>query len=125
MEEKVFVKDDGSVPGALKMEYKNIRIYPMRAAAYEIPMWTGQGGHGGGDTVMLDDLFLPEKPADKYQRAADQRSGAYSILTGVAANHSFISGKAVEIADLVTRIGLPDYPAMPNHTDPVPMPPRT
>jgi hypothetical protein len=74
---------------------------------------------------MLDDLFLPEKPTDKYLRAADQRSGAYSILTGVAANHSFISGKAVAIADLVPQIPLPDYPAMPSHTAPVPMPPRT
>ena len=35
---------------------------------------------------MLDDLFLPQKPADKYMRAADQRGGAYSILTGIAAN---------------------------------------
>ncbi len=124
MEERVFLKNDASVPGAMTQEYKNIRIYPMRAAAYEIPMWTGQGGHGGGDTVMLDDLFLPEKKADKYQRAADQRGGAYSILTGVAANHSFITGKAVVIADLVPGIVLPDYPAMPSHTARVPMPPR-
>jgi len=124
LEEKVFVKADGSVPGALKKEEKYIRVYPMRAAAYEIPMWTGQGGHGGGDTVMLDDLFLPEKAPDKYLRAADQRSGAYSILTGVAANHSFLSGKAVAIADLVPGMKLPDYPAMPSHTAPIPMPPR-
>ena len=57
-------------------------------------------------------------------RAADQRAGAYSILTGIAANHSFISGKSVEIADLVPNISLPDYPAMPTHDEPVPMPPR-
>jgi hypothetical protein len=73
---------------------------------------------------MLDDLFLPEKPADKYLRASDQRGGAYSILTGIAANHSFISGEAIEIADLVSGIPLPDYPAMPTHDQPVPMPPR-
>jgi hypothetical protein len=73
---------------------------------------------------MLADLFLPEKKPNKYLRAADQRGGAYSILTGIAANHSFISGKAVQIADLVPEIALPDYPAMPSHTAPVPMPPR-
>ena len=56
---------------------------------------------GGGDKVMLDDLFLPQKPADKYFRAADQRGGAYSILTGIAANHSIRNGKTVEIAELV------------------------
>jgi len=70
------------VPGAIKSDGTYIRIYPLRAAAYEVPVWTGEGGHGGGDDVILADLFLPEKKADKYQRASDQRGGAYSILTG-------------------------------------------
>ncbi|MFM2082477.1 MAG: hypothetical protein RL380_1168 [Verrucomicrobiota bacterium] len=73
---------------------------------------------------MLDDLFLPVKTVDKYQRAADQRSGAYSILTGIAANHSFLSGQSVNVADLVPNVALPDYPTMPTHTAPVPMPPK-
>lgn len=124
MEEKVYVNGDGSVPGAIKKDGIYIRIYPLRAPAYEVPVWEGKGGHGGGDNVMLDDLFLPEKKADKYLRAADQRGGAYSILTGIAANHSFGSGKAVEIASLVPNLAMPDYPAMPSHTVPVPMPPK-
>lgn len=125
VQEKVTVFGDGSTPGAVKPGGTYIRIYPMRAPAYEVPLWPeGEGGHGGGDKVMLDDLFLPQKPADKYLRVADQRGGAYSILTGIAANHSIRSGKTVEIAHLVRQIGLPQYPAMPNHTDPVPMPPK-
>ena len=43
----------------------------------------------------------------------DQRGGAYSILTGIAANNSIASGAAVRIDDLVHDIGLPDYPQMP------------
>lgn len=124
MEEKVYVSGDGSVPGAIKKDGTYIRIYPLRAPAYEVPVWEGKGGHGGGDNVMLDDLFLPEKKPDKYMRAADQRGGAYSILTGIAANHSFKDGKAVEVAALVPGLALPDYPAMPSHTSPVPMPPK-
>ena len=85
-------------------------------------VWTGEGGHGGGDKVLLADLFSPEKAPDQYLRAADQRSGAYSILTGVAANHSFVSGKPTLIADLVQNIGYPDYPKMPSRYDPIPMP---
>ena len=123
-QEKVSVNGDGSVPGALKAEGTYIRIYPMRAAAYSVPIWTGEGAHGGGDAVMLDDLFLPVKPADKYQRAADQRGGAASCLTGIAANHSFRTGETIRIADLVPGLLHPDYPAMPNHTDGVPMPPK-
>lgn len=125
IQEKVYVFGDGSVPGAVEKEGTFIRIFPLRAPAYEVDLWpSGRGGHGGGDTVMLDSLFLPEQPEDKYMRPADQRGGAYSILTGIAANHSFISGESVEIAKLVPDIGMPDYPPMPTHQDPVPMPPR-
>jgi hypothetical protein len=125
IQEKVTVFGDGSTPGAVKPGGTYIRIYPMRAPAYEVTLWPeGEGGHGGGDKIMLDDLFLPQRTADKYHRVADQRGGAYSILTGIAANHSIRSGKTVEIADLVRKIGLPQYPTMPNHTDPVPMPPK-
>jgi len=121
-QEKVSVNGDGSVPGALKADGTYIRIYPLRAPAYSVPIWTGKGAHGGGDKVMLDDLFLPVKTADKYQRAADQRGGAASILTGIAANHSFRSGETIRIADLVPGLVSPDYPPMPSRTGPVPMP---
>jgi len=124
VEEQISISGDGSVPGAIKGDGTYTRIFPLRRPAYELAVWKGEGGHGGGDAVMLDDLFLPEKRADKYLRTADQRGGAYSILTGIAANHSFVSGKAVQIADLVPGIPLPDYPVMPSHTAPVPMPPR-
>ncbi len=120
--EKISVSGDGSVPGALKPEGTFIRIYPFRAPAYSVPVWKGEGGHGGGDRIMLDELFLPEKKADKFLRASDHRAGAASILTGIAANHSFISGKPVEIASLLPNLKAPEYPAMPSNKDVVPMP---
>ena len=61
---------------------------------------------------------------EKIERAADLRSGAYSILTGVAANHSMMEGKEIKIADLVNGIGYPNYPEMPSRTGPLPMPPK-
>jgi len=125
IQEQVTVFGDGSTPGAVKPGGAYIRVFPLRKPAYAVEHWpSGRGSHAGGDSVMLDDLFLPEKPADKYQRAADQRSGAYSILTGIAANHAFLSNEEVKIDDLVSDIGLPDYPAMPTHAGPLPMPPR-
>jgi hypothetical protein len=123
-EENVVVAKDTSDPHAVRKEGTYIRIYPMRAPAYQVDIWKGQGAHGGGDAVMLDDLFLAEPAPDKYLRASDQRGGAYSILTGIAANHSFVSGESVEIAKLVPGIPLPDYPPMPGPGEPVPMPPR-
>jgi hypothetical protein len=72
--------------------------------------------------VLLDDLFLPAKQQDKYLRTADQRSGAYSILIGAAANRCFQTGQPILIADLVKNIGYPDYPEMPARTESLPMP---
>lgn len=112
-EETVYINGDGTVPGALKKEGTSIRIYPTRKPAYEVPIWTGTGGHGGGDDVLLRDLFAPEG-TDQYLRAADQRSGAASILCGIAANKSIESGQWVKINDIIHGLEHPDYPAMPS-----------
>jgi predicted dehydrogenase len=122
MEEKVTL--DASVPRALKPDGTYIRVYPLRKPAYEVEVATGAGGHGGGDPVMLADLFAPRPAADKLQRAADERSGAYSILIGVAANRSFVSGAPVDIATLVPHIAYPSYPRMPTNSGSLPMPPK-
>jgi predicted dehydrogenase len=122
VEEQVSTSGDGSVPGAIKGDGTYVRVFPLRQPAYEEKVWTGTGGHGGGDDVMLKELFGPEKVADKYLRAADQRAGAYSALVGIAANRCIVTGQPVKIADLVSNIGGPDYPAMPTHEGPVPMP---
>jgi predicted dehydrogenase len=111
--ESVYISGDGSLPGAIRSDGTTIRIYPHFQPAYEVPVWDAEGGHGGGDTLMLADIFEPEPGGDKYLRAADQRAGAYSILTGVAANRSIQMGQCVKIADLVSDIGYPDYPTMP------------
>ncbi len=121
-QETVYVSGDGSVPGALEAEGTTIHVYPHFSPAYEIPVWTAEGGHGGGDTLMLRDIFTPLPTPDKYLRRADQRGGAYSILTGIAANVSMATGKVVAIHDLVTGLERPDYPPMPSRDEPLPLP---
>ena len=120
-QESVYINADGTVPGALKKEGTTIKIFPHRQPAYQVDIWTAAGGHGGGDSPLLEDIFAANPPTDKYMRAADQRGGAYSILTGVAANESMATGQAVRIADLVGGIGRPDYPSMPAADEPLPM----
>jgi predicted dehydrogenase len=119
--ETIYISGDGSVPGALRSDGTTIRIYPHFSPAYEVPIWEAKGGHGGGDVLMLRDIFEPAPDSDPYLRAADQRSGAYSILTGIAANISMASGQAVNVADLVSKIGEPFYPAMPTASEPLPV----
>jgi len=110
-EETVYINADGSVPGALKRDGTWIRIYPMREPAYEVEVWEAKGGHGGADPAIVRQLFDPEnQPPDKYMRAADQRAGAWSIMCGIAANHSMKEGRPIRIDELVPGIGLPDYP---------------
>lgn len=60
---------------------------------------TNEGGHGGGDRRMLDDLFVGGQP-DPLGRAAGHLDGAASILTGIAANLSMARGMPVDIRDL-------------------------
>ncbi|MEJ3651530.1 Gfo/Idh/MocA family oxidoreductase [Actinomycetes bacterium KLBMP 9759] len=59
-------------------------------------------GHGGGDARMLADLLTPD-PTDPLGRSAGGPDGAWSLVTGLAANRSFETGLPVtakEILDL-------------------------
>jgi len=67
----------------------------------ELPAST-EGGHGGGDQRMLDEIFLG-KTADDIPRAATAKDGAFSILTGVAANQSMATGVPVSIDSLLPK----------------------
>ena len=79
---------DKAKEGATK--YKKITVIPMFSEAYDVPIEEAVGGHGGGDPILLNDIFGVPKE-DKFHRAANQVDGAMSILTGVAANKSIAS----------------------------------
>ncbi|MFO1539227.1 MAG: Gfo/Idh/MocA family protein [Chloroflexota bacterium] len=108
--------------GVIEEDTVGIRILPMRGAPREIEPWIGTGSHGGGDAVMLAELFS-SVPPDPYLRAADERSGCDSILVGVAANQCFQTGMPVRIADLTSGVPAPVMAPMPARTMPIPMPP--
>jgi predicted dehydrogenase len=122
--EQIYVSGTNTVQGAIADDGVRTRVIPLRGEARDLKPWTGEGGHGGGDAVMLDDIFLPSPPADKYVRDSDERGGAVAALVGIAANRCFATGQPVKVADLVTGLARPDYPPMPAHDIPVPMPPR-
>ena len=113
-QESVYINGDGSVPGELVPEGTRTRVFPHFLPAYELDVWKASGGHGGADPVMLDYIFDPENcPEDKYLRASDHRGGAWSIITGIAANESMETGQRVDVADLLPDVAEPDYPPMP------------
>lgn len=122
-EETSYINSDGSVPGATKEKDTWTRICPHWQPAYKVDLWKGKGGHGGADPVMLAYIFDPEnQKQDKLLRKADERAGAWSILTGVAANQSMSEGHPVTIQELVSDLQMPDYSPMPSANDPLTIP---
>lgn len=79
----------------------DLRVYPMFGRPYRVEIPTGEGDHGGGDKLMLADLFAPEAPPDPFRRAATHIDGAASILMGIAANQSIATGLPVHVDDLL------------------------
>jgi predicted dehydrogenase len=92
---------DGQV-SASKGPFKQarMRVFPMFGQGYEVDVPVGEGGHGGADPVMLEQIFSPTPPPDPYHRAASHIDGAASVLVGIAANHAMSTGRMVCIDDL-------------------------
>ena len=99
--EKTYINAGGEKKDEGASVYSRITVCPMFGIPYDVNVEMTEGGHGGGDPVMLDDVFLENPPYDEFHRAADYRDGIKSILTGIAANKSIASGLPVNVDSLV------------------------
>lgn len=79
---------------------RRIVLRPLFEPPREIEIPAAEGGHGGGDPVLLADLFGTPAP-DPFNRAASHLDGAWSILTGIAANKAIRTGLPVDVDSLV------------------------
>lgn len=104
--EKSEAADVAASKGAFKRT--QLRVTPMFGQGYDVPIPVGEGGHGGADPVLLEQLFASTPPADPFNRAASHIDGAASILTGIAANRAIETGQPVQVDDLFV---LPDATA--------------
>ncbi|MFO7320183.1 MAG: Gfo/Idh/MocA family oxidoreductase [Chloroflexota bacterium] len=88
--------------GASKTAFKSarMRVHPMFGESYEVDVPVGDGGHGGADPVMLEQLFAPDPPPDPLNRAASHIDGAASVIVGIAANLSMEQGRLICVDDL-------------------------
>ncbi|CAK7243237.1 MAG: hypothetical protein STHCBS139747_004750 [Sporothrix thermara] len=78
-----------------------IVVYPLFAAPYAVDVVKGEGGHGGGDPVLLRDVLVGGSDDDEFHRAAFIRDGGNAVLVGVGANMSMQTGNAIKVQDLV------------------------
>jgi predicted dehydrogenase len=77
-----------------------LRVFPMFGQGYEVGVPVGEGGHGGADPVMLEQIFSAAPPPDPFNRAASHVDGAASVLVGMAGNESMRTGRLVHVDDL-------------------------
>lgn len=98
--EKSYVNGGGDRDLEGAVDDIDITVHPLFGESYKVQIDQGQGGHGGGDPVLLNDLFGQPAP-DRFNRAASHIDGAMSILTGIAANQSIRTGQAVQVKGLV------------------------
>ncbi|MGW2220905.1 Gfo/Idh/MocA family protein, partial [Nonomuraea sp. NPDC001684] len=83
--------------------WERLTLRPHWAEPREVPIESGAGGHGGGDRLLLDDVFRGPT-GDPLARQAGYLDGIRSVLTGVAANLSAASGAPVQLADTGTSL---------------------
>ena len=67
--------------------------------AREVAIPGGSGGHGGGDAMLLRDVFVGSDD-DPLGRTADWTDGVRSMVVGLAGNRSLETGQAVRIGAL-------------------------
>ncbi|WP_176085536.1 Gfo/Idh/MocA family oxidoreductase [Martelella sp. HB161492] len=81
-------------------------LYVAGKPAEDLPVWEGAGAHGGADPVMLGYLFDPDMGHDRYGRGSTHIDGAWSILTGIAANASIERNETVHIDSFLSEHGI-------------------
>lgn len=77
-----------------------MRVFPMFGESYSVDVPVGDGGHGGADPVMLEQIFSPNPLYDPFHRAASHIDGAASILVGIAGNIAMQTEQVVHIDEL-------------------------
>jgi predicted dehydrogenase len=83
------------------VNYDEIVLFKNFGRRQYIQIPFGTSGHGGGDKLLKDQIFLPNID-DPMKQCAGSRDGAFACLIGIAARNSIGSGELVKIADLTS-----------------------
>lgn len=83
-----------------KQHRKHLRVIPLFQEGYDVEIEEREGGHGGADPLLREQIYSANPPEEKLNRNAGHEQGAASILVGVAANKAMVTGAPVKILDL-------------------------
>lgn len=79
-----------------------LKVFPHFKNPSTVEIHRLEGGHGGGDPLLQEQVLAQNPPKDPYGRPAGHQQGAASVLIGIAGNASMLTGLPVNIGDLVT-----------------------
>lgn len=91
------IRESGWSPGR---QYEEIVVKIRGQEPYTIAVPHQEGGHWGGDPILMNDLFVERDPDDPLKRIAGSRDGVMSISIGIAARKSAEENRTVEISEL-------------------------
>jgi predicted dehydrogenase len=97
LEMRDYERQPWEVPAGEETEVHVTKSFGLRK---RVPVVNAEGGHGGGDDFMRDQIFRKTQ-APEHMRIPDSRAGAMSCLTGIAARKSIEEKRAVKISELV------------------------
>lgn len=100
--EKAYFNGKGNKAEEGAVMKAEIKVFPMFEEGYDVDFGEAKGGHGGGDPVLLNDIFGVPVP-DPLNRAASHVDGVASIMTGICANKSMATGLPVKVEELLGR----------------------
>ncbi len=94
---------EASGEGSLRPIGERLLLQRHWSDAVEVEIENTGGGHGGGDELLLADVFVGPGD-DPLARPADWRDGVRSIAVGIAGNRSLETGLPVRVADLAVSL---------------------
>lgn len=96
--EAIHSREGQPVPEGLR---KDITLIELFGARHTIQPISKPGGHGGGDPLLQDDLFLGRDESEKVVRMAPLEDGVLSVLTGVGVHKSIAEKRPITIRELL------------------------
>ena len=100
------VVDPSAVPEtSSRTDGERLTLQRHWEAAQDVKIEEGSGAHGGGDALLLNDIFRG-RGDDWLERSADWLDGIRAIAVGMAGNESMRTGMPVKITDLELGVDL-------------------
>jgi predicted dehydrogenase len=107
--DKKTVVDPSATPveeeDAVRRNGERLLVQRHWEAAYEVPIINGEGGHGGGDELLLSDLFNGPGE-DPLGRPSGYLDGLRSVSVGIAGNQSLETSLPIRVEDLDLGVDL-------------------